>query len=472
MGFVFPSNPFASPNMIAVLVMLAWFPAVIYIFTRLPARRALIISFLVAWLFLPQASRALPGLPDYTRISATCYSIVLATIIFDFGRIKNFRINWFDIPMLVWCLCPFGSSISNGLGAYDGFSASLEQTVTWGLPYFLGRVYLKDLLGLRQLATNMVVFGLIYVPLCLYEVRMSPQLHAIVYGGKPFANFTMAMRLGGWRPNVFMLHGLALAGWMAAVTLVCIWLYQARVVPRFWKIPIGISTVILLANFVLLRSTGAYFLLASGVAIMLIARYLRTALPMILLIAGMSGYLYLNAFTETYITDQIITSLSSTLPAERIQSLEFRFNNEERLADKARQRIVWGWGGWGRALIYSKDGKLETVQDSLWIIAFGHHGAIGLISYTMAMLVPVLGFVAKFPASTWFRREIAPAAALNVALVLYFYDCLLNAMLNPMFVLICGGITSIVVSGNPASLPATRRVAMLSPNSPRLQNPK
>jgi len=33
----------------------------------------------------------------------------------------------------------------NGSGVYDGLSVMLSQIVTWGLPYFIGRVYFDDL---------------------------------------------------------------------------------------------------------------------------------------------------------------------------------------------------------------------------------------------------------------------------------------------------------------------------------------
>ncbi len=41
--------------------------------------------------------------------------------------------------MAVWCACPIASSLTNGLGLYDGLSASFGRFVMWGLPYLLGR---------------------------------------------------------------------------------------------------------------------------------------------------------------------------------------------------------------------------------------------------------------------------------------------------------------------------------------------
>ena len=44
------------------------------------------------------------------------------------------------------------SSLHNGLGVYDGLSAIFEQTVAWGMPYLLGRLYFTDYAGMRELA--------------------------------------------------------------------------------------------------------------------------------------------------------------------------------------------------------------------------------------------------------------------------------------------------------------------------------
>ena len=46
----------------------------------------------------------------------------------------------------------------------------------------MGRAYFGDVKGLRELATVLFIGGLIYIPLYLYEIRLSPQLHNTIYG--------------------------------------------------------------------------------------------------------------------------------------------------------------------------------------------------------------------------------------------------------------------------------------------------
>ncbi|BAZ43127.1 hypothetical protein NIES4102_01230 [Chondrocystis sp. NIES-4102] len=434
----------------AQLVMIAWLPIVFYLFTRFKTQEAVIISFIAAWLLLPQrAEFSFPGLPDYERMSATVYSISLATIIYDFERINKFSPSWIDIPMLVWCICPLFSSLSNGLGIYDGVSESLINTVAYGGPYFIGRIYLNSLTGMRQLAIAIFIGGLAYIPLCLYEIRFSPQLHRMVYGYHP-NSFGQTVRYGGFRPTVFMEHGLAVGMWMMAATLIGIWLWKTNVIKQLFGISMLWLVAMLFATFILVKSTGAYGLLFAGTIILLIAWQFRTSVTLLLVVLFTIFYLQQNVSANANLTEQVVTTLNSYgLPEDRIQSLQFRFDNEELLADKARERIVFGWGGWGRNRVYDYNWRGELVDvsitDSLWIIAFGVNGLVGLISLYGSVFIPVVAFVLSYPAENWSNYKVGPAAAIVVVLTLYMVDCTLNNQVNPVFTLATGGISGLIV---------------------------
>jgi hypothetical protein len=455
------------------LVMIFWIPLVLYLFSRFPAQRALIVSFLGAWLFLPQANIPLSGIPDYNKMSATCYGIFIATLIFDPQRFKQIRLHWIDIPMLVWCFSPMASSLANGLGPYDGLAEALSQTVTWGFPYWLGRLYLGSLGGLKQLAIGIVGGGLIYVPLCLFETRMSPQLHKWLYGFYP-QSFDQAMRYGGFRPFVFMQHGLMVGMWLMTATLLAFWLWRSGLLQStlakmrspsiFSNVPwlknkisaeqiannklLALGVVLILAvTFILEKSTGAYFLLLLAGFLIFSIRWWKTSALLFLIPCIISGYL---VFASTGgITPQVIQQVSSTMTwvtnEDRAASLVFRLENEAKLTAKARRQSLFGWGGWGRARIYDDYGNDISVTDSLWIIAFGNQGIVGLVSLMSALIFPVLGFVVlRCPAQTWHHPQVLPAAVLAVALMMYTIDCLINAMVNPIYTLVAGGLAGIV----------------------------
>lgn len=420
------------------------------------SQRAVVACFILAWLFLPVAGYAFPGIPDLTKMSATCYGILLAALIFDRERLTSLRWHWVDIGIVPWCICPLFSSLSNDLGLYDGISSTLLQTVTWGFPYLLGRMYLGNLTGTTTLVKGIFWGGLVYVPLCLYEVRMSPQLHSIVYGFFQHS-FAQTKRYGGWRPVVFMQHGLEVGIWMMAAALIGVWLWRSGTMKRVGPVAMPWAVAALTVTFVLVKSTAAYGLFAIGLILLFACRQLKTALPVFLLGATMVFYLATNTITAPAYKHDIVAILRSTpLPEARVNSVEFRFDNEELLIEKARQRLVFGWGGWGRNRVYDERGNDIAVTDSLWIIIFGQQGIFGLASATAVLILPALSVLwLKCPARFWQHPRLAPVPAIAAILLLYQLDCLLNAMINPIFVLASGGLAGIVAS--PKSLLAAAK---------------
>lgn len=430
-------------NALVPLMMYSWIPIVLYIYLRYPAQRAVIICFILATLFLPVASINFPGIPDITKMSATSYGILLATAIYDSERFSKFKFSWIDIPMVLWAVVsPFMSSITNDLGPYDGFSQALNGAVVWGIPYFLGRLYLGSLEGMKQLAIGIFIGALVYVPFCWYESRTFSSLHTLVYGVNTGRDMAQSFRYGGYRPQVFMEHGLMLGVWLMTACLMGLVLWRTGIVKRFWNLPIGVLMGILLLTFVAARSTGAYMLFLLGAVILFIAWRFRNVWIVWVLIAGICYYLFLGA-SGTFPNKQIIGTMSQFFNADRVGSLQFRFDNEEILGVKARQRMLFGWGGFGRNRVFDEMGEDTTITDSLWIIAFGVNGVFGLASMTASILLPSIVFLVRYPARLWKNPNVAPAAALAVCVVLYMLDCVLNAMVNPIFMLAAGGLASI-----------------------------
>lgn len=432
------------------IALFGWIPFVIfYLYKRFPPYQAVIYGFILAWLFLPVESFNFQGIPDLTKTSATSYAIFIAVLIYDFERLRKLQLNWIDIPLVMLCIAPFFSSVTNGLGLYDGASQTLDRFVAWGMPYFVGRIYLNNAKGLRELSTGIFIGGLIYVPLCLFESRMSPQLHNLVYGYHAHS-FAQTQRLGGWRPTVFMQHGLEVGMWMMAATLIGIWLWRSGAVKKLRDYPLSWLMPILIMTFILVRSTGAYGLLIIGLGILFVAWKMHTALPAFIL----SGLIIIHTSFSVFGTPFYATQLFATLenigiPQERIESLEFRFDNEELLSEKARERIIFGWGGWGRSRVYERNWRGELVDisttDSLWIIIFGQNGLFGLIGLIGTLVLPVFSlFWLKLPARVWEKPQVASTAALGIVILLYALDCLLNAMINPIFILGIGGIAGVI----------------------------
>lgn len=425
------------------LVMFAWVPVVLVVFATMRVKhRAVIAAYLIAWLFLPMAGYPIPGLPDYTKMNATSMGLMLAVMLFDSGRLTSFRLRWFDLPMLVWCLVPFASAVSNDIGGslpnalYGGLSIALDHTFSWGLPYLIGRLYFVDLSSMRDLAIGIVIGGLIYVPLCLYEVRMSPQLHKMFYGFHAHS-FAQTKRFGGFRPTVFMQHGLAVGLWMTTATLVAFWLWRSAVVRRVANIPMGWVFGVLLVTSLLVKSTGALALLLMGIGalVMVRAKPARLWLVVLLLIPVAYG---VTRTTGVWQGEIVFELAAMTAGEDRADSFAGRLINEDLLIDRALQRPFLGWSGWDRSSVYDDRGQRVTTQDGMWIIALGQTGIIGLIGlYGVFLIAPAIA-LKRLPPRALNLKEFAPPIAMTTMLLLAAQDFLLNAMPNPIFMLMAG----------------------------------
>jgi hypothetical protein len=424
--------------------MFGWIPVVLAIFKRKPPEQAVLIAFMGAWLLLPEAEYELSGIPDYTKMSATCLGILGACLLFDGKRLQQIRLQGYDVPLLLWCFSPLPSSLSNGLGLYDGLAQSLDQVFTWGLPYLIGRLYFTDPLSLRTLAFAIVIGGLCYVPLCLIEIRMSPQLHRLVYGYHQH-QFAQSIRAGGFRPTVFMEHGLMVGMWMATSSLLAVWLWALQglrrlSVPKIGSIDFVGPLLMLLATTVLCKSYGALALLCAGLALLFASHTLRTRafLAALLLVPP----LYCVTRSTGTFDGRGLVAAAGSVDLERAESLAFRLHNEDLLVEKALQRPAFGWGGWSRARVYDWQGEDISTTDGQWIVALGDRGVFGLAMLFCALLTPALRTFSNAPVARWRHPGVGAGVGLAMVLVLYAVDSLLNSMKNPVFVLIAGALNA------------------------------
>lgn len=450
-----------SPNLLVYIMLFGWIPIVLGLFAVMKPHRAVIAGYIFAWLFLPAYSFQLPGLPDYNKLTAAFLGVFLGVLIFDLNKLLTFKPRWFDIPIALYCLCPMISSLTNGLGLYDGGTGVVNAIFYWGGPYLLGRLYFNNIPAIRDFALAVAIGGLVYVPLCLYEIRMSPQLHTTIYGFFQHS-FEQHMRGGGFRPIVFMSHALKLNAWMVAClsSVTIFWLVGKR--RQLFGFPIVIF-VIALALVVLLSRTYSGFLMAPLViGVAYVSHKFRTTLPVTGLV--LVCLLFLGSRIAGPWTGQQLVSVVRVLNDDRARSVEYRFGNENVLVLKAMQRPFFGWGGWGRSRDVSEvsDYGRETVTDSLWIIIFGQKGFVGLIAYLATATLPVLLFVRRFPGRVWSNPALAPPIVLAMMCLISLVSNIPNALVNPVFTLALGGLSSL--------MPAVARPGMRAVKAPASQD--
>ncbi len=442
-------------TMLVPIMMFGWVPVTFVIFLLLPPRRAATTALIAGWLLLPVAVYKLAGIPDYDKTVATCLPVLLSTAIFDPRRLLRFRPRLYDLPMLAWCLCPLGSSVTNGLGVYDGVSMIMYHVLTWAVPYYLGRIYYWDLEGLRELALGIVVGALAYIPFCIWEIRMSPTLHYQLYGFATFKFFT-TQRFGGYRPAVFMRHGIELGMWMTAGSLLITWLWWRGTLKQLWGISIEWFVAAQLLMTLFCKSFNGLALLVLGSAALLVTKALRTTLPIVCLLAV--PLIYIGARRLELVTTDALIDAAAIVNEDRAMSLGVRLIQEEQLVAKALERPAFGWGGWGRSRLYNDEGENVSLTDGWWVIVMGQTGLVGLTAMGILMLLPTAAVCWRLRPAELTSPAAAPVVALAVLLPLYACDCLMNAMLNPIYVLAMGGLLGWV--GQPAvTAPRQRLVA-------------
>jgi len=424
------------------IMMFGWPVLGLMLFATREPRKAVLTCILAGWLLLPQAGFKLSGLPDYSRTMAVILGVVLGIIAFDRSRLSQVKLKSLDLPIIVWCICHLASSLSNGLGFYDGCSGVLTAIIEYGIPYFVGRMYFADGKGMRELAIGIVLAMLCYVPLIIYELRMSPQLHKHVYGFLQIP-FHMIWRFGWYRPMVFLHHGLELGVLIASAALTAMWLWRTRAVTRFGRLPAGFAALTLLVVCLLCRALNGYVVLITELGILYLTRILKTRVIVILIVLLPSVYVYARIMTNWDATP--LVGLTESIEQDRAKSFQSRISHEITLIDKALRRPYFGWGGWNRnradELAEGAMGK-RSITDSLWIIVFGQNGIVGLFSLWLVLLLPIMLLVKRLPPAGWFDPENAPAAALSMVLLGFTIDCLANAMVSPIYFMIAGGLIS------------------------------
>ncbi|MHB1558787.1 MAG: O-antigen ligase domain-containing protein, partial [Isosphaeraceae bacterium] len=427
-------------TILAYLALLGWIPAVLVMFAMMPSRHAATAAVVGSWLILPPYKFDIVGLPDYSKNMAASIGMTLGALIFAPQQVLSFRPRWFDMPIILFSLCGLVTSLYNGLGLYDGLSSVLAGTITWALPYLLGRILLSDYEGMRIFCVGMIVGSLAYVPPCLYEMRMSPVLLGKIYGIMQY----QGIRLGGYRPSVFFWTGLECGLWMAAAALTAWWLWNRGTIREVAGLPAGPVVVPgLLVMAVLCRSTGAILLMVAGMAILWLSVRFRTRLLLIGLM--LVGPAYAALRIPNYWTGQNAVNLAATwIDPERAHSLWYRFMCENLLIARAVQQPVFGWGGWGRNEVYFDPARTKRVEmDGLWVITLGTRGFVGLSLLFASLLMPAIVFTWRFPPKTWGDPRVAVGSLTATFLGLYVVDCMLNGFVNIIYLTLAGGLVGL-----------------------------
>ena len=350
-----------------------------------------------------------------------------------------FRPTVRDLPIIVWCTWPFLSSFTNGLGAYDGVSEVFYRSVSWGAPYLFGRLYFDTYAKLREAAVAIVVAGLLYVPLCVWEIRMSPDLHYRVFG-KLQHSFYQTVRGSYYRPMVFMDHGLMLALWMGVCSTAAFVLWRTRALNEVLGIRMGFLCGVLVATTIACQSYGVVALLPFTLLVFAYAYETRQRWPILALACVPYGYAALRVAGST--STQVLVSLVEPMSETRAYSLDYRLAAEQLVVRSVDSSPLFGHGGFGRGNVTDRDGRRVVAKDGLWVSALSRNGYVGLLALLTLVTLPVFSLMRRLPTTFWGDPRAGPPLALASVLCLFGLDLLFNNFPTSVYMLAAGALTA------------------------------
>lgn len=434
------------PNLIAYGALVIWPLVTLAIFASVSVRKAVVWSLLLGYLLLPvRTAFDFPGVPALDKTSIANVCALLGALIFSRQPVLRLPREWWLIGLMVaYVGSPMGTVLSNpepliygdvvlqGLRPYDAFSAAAYKAIDL-IPLILGYNLLGRPRDRHEVLRALVMAALGYSLLMLIEIRLSPQLHNWLYGFFPHS-FGQQMRGDGFRPVVFLGHGLLVAIFTSMAVVSAAYLAKRRV--QLFGVSAGFWLTYLLALLLLCRSLGALILALAALAVVLVSRGRHAA--QICAVAALVVLSYPILRGADLVPVQPLADYVASVSADRGGSFQVRIDNENSLLQRASERPWLGWGGYGRNRVYDEStGKDLSVTDGTWIIIVGTNGWIGYLASFGLLCLPLI------TAGWGIRRQIDPSkVALSLVLLINLLDLIPNSSLGPATWLLAGALAS------------------------------
>lgn len=443
------------PNTFAYIMIFAWPVLALIAFRRLPLPTAVAAAMTGGYLLLPTNTQVdLPLLPEFDKFFAISVAGLLMIAASSVSRgaqggVADVLPGW--LPRALWakvCLIAivagtfmtvrlntepliYGSRVIPGLSVYDAFSFVLELLMLL-IPFLIARKVLASPDAQAQFLRVLVVAAALYAMLALFEVRMSPQLNRWVYGFFPH-QWIQHVRGDGFRPLVFLQHGLRLSLFLMIAFLGA--LACARYLSRSRRPVFVALAVLLFFTLVLSKSLGPFMLALLFAPIVILAPARLQLLFAAAITAIVLAYPVLRA-NDLVPIDRLMSFAESVSP-DRAQSFGTRINNENVLLEKANQKPMLGWGGWGRSRIYLTNGLDITISDGYWVITFGQGGWVLYLAVFGLLGAPVLLQTRRPKIS----QPDGVSIALTLMLTANLIDLMPNSGLTPLTWMLAGALT-------------------------------
>jgi hypothetical protein len=437
-----------TPNWLSTFALIFWPVVALYLYETRPVNQATLWTILGGFLLLPVgAAIKLEMIPQFDKISIPNLAALIGCMLVLRGTPRL----WYgfglpEVLLLMWLLGPFitsefntdsltyGSIFLPATTLYDALSAVVAQFI-FMIPFFLGRQLMRNSADNEEILRSLVIAGLIYSPLLILEMRMSPQLHTWVYGYFPHS-FGQQMRAGGFRPVVFLGHGLVVAFFVmtTAVAAAAFWRTQTKTL----HLPAAGITTYLGAILILCKSLGS---LLYGVVLVPMVRFVKPRGQVgLAIICATIAFSYPLLRAADLVPTEVMISAAKMVEEERGDSLKTRFDQEQQLLEHASHRLLFGWGRFGRSRVYDAESSKDvSITDGHWIITMGEYGVFGfvaefgLLALTVFRAASALRFIQP-------ERDRIYLTTLALIVAINMVELLPNATLSPWTCLLAGAL--------------------------------
>jgi O-antigen ligase len=387
------------------------------------------------------------GLPFYFIVTKASATSILA-LIWSMCALKidslRKQMHWLDLCLLIFILSPFLSMYKGNTTLIDSLESVLYLLVVWGVPYFVGKIFITSHAKLSKSAEVFVIISLIGSPFFLIEFFMSPIFYEYVFGFHPFNN-DGEVRYFNFRPMLLLEHGNQLGMWYSTAALVAFGFWRFSNKQKIFFIKVNYVHHYSVFILLLSQSRGAIILYGIGVSLILLLRCIRKkifiiyfmlallAITVIPLVFAKQIYGFAKHTLAGQQTVQVIKDLGGG-------SLTWRIGKDLKNAQILKENFFTGLG----TVNWSKDNVRSW---GAILLILGGYGIVGLVSWSLLMLYPLFLTIKQLNLHrkkdenemeySWFVLIIA------FALVTNWVDAFLNSFFIVSLLIWSGGLVNI-----------------------------
>lgn len=455
------------------LALAAWVPFTLIAFAVMRPSQAGMLVILGGMLFLPEGAYFdAPLVPPFGKHGIAAVCALLGLLVRSparlrlprLGRGADFLLVLVGLSGAITILLnrdaiSYGQTVLPGMRSRDLLSFGIRDALEVLLPYLVGRMCIQSPGDVRALFRVVLGLGLVYSLLILFELRFSPNLHKWIFGYHARADFSQTIRWGGYRPTVFMEHGLAVA--LLALVVALVAAVQGRLHKRLWGLPSWCWTLYFTAIMVLCRSTGVILFGAVALVAILWASP-RKQLRLAVFVATICLLYPCLRLTGLFPKDAIVGVTSSVISSDRAASIRVRFENEDLLMKHVAKRLWFGWGSNGRNRLYDSQGDNAVITDGHWGILLSVGGLAQLYCVFGVLLISIFSALRVFR-KVANRGDQQILAGLAMVSASYVFDLLPNGMFNQAPFFYAGALTSLVAAFRLGTAQTQPSISSLAP---------